>query len=56
MVEIHTKILPFKKWALVTGSAFVLCILFGITDIVVNLPEEPTTIEEPSESNEEPSE
>jgi len=46
MVEIHEKILPFKKWALVTGIAFVLCLGFGITDAVKNAPEEPTTIEE----------
>lgn len=41
MVEIHTKILPFKKWALVTGIAFVFCIGFGITDFAMNQPELP---------------
>ncbi len=57
MVEIHKMILPFKKWALVTGIAFVICTGFAIADYNMNLPAEPTeTIEEPTETMEEPSE
>lgn len=49
MVELHKVILPFQKWAFVTGIAFVVCIGFAIMEHERNAPDEPTAIEEPSE-------
>ena len=46
MVEIHKVILPFKKWALVTGIAHAICLGFGIVDAVRNQPEIPFCLED----------
>ena len=48
MVEIHKMILPFKKWVLVTGIAFVICLGFSIIDCVKNQPELPPCLEDGS--------
>ncbi len=49
MVRIHKVILPFHRWALITGVASAVCVLFAVVLHEQDSPDEPTTIEEPSE-------
>ena len=42
MVEIHRITFTAKRWALITGIAFVICLGFGIVDAVRSAPDTAT--------------